>query len=86
MPRDYLPPSHALAYGLSPAPTGCAKDLTLHSGAFANMSCSPAEGAGAIWNGGPLEPPVIPAKAGIQSVESTFPKVCGVDSRFRGND
>jgi len=43
-------------------------------------------GAGVIWNGDPLEPPVIPAKAGIQSDESTFPKVCGLDSRFRGND
>jgi hypothetical protein len=30
--------------------------------------------------------PVIPAKAGIQSDDRTFPKVCGVDSRFRGND
>ncbi len=35
---------------------------------------------------GPNETPVIPAKAGIQSAESAFPKVCGVDSRFRGND
>ncbi len=34
----------------------------------------------------PIEPPVIPAKAGIQSDDSTFPKACGVDSRFRGND
>jgi DNA helicase-2/ATP-dependent DNA helicase PcrA len=31
-------------------------------------------------------PPVIPAKAGIQSVASALPKVYGVDSRFRGND
>jgi hypothetical protein len=30
--------------------------------------------------------PVIPAKAGIQSVGSALPKVRGVDSRFRGND
>jgi hypothetical protein len=30
--------------------------------------------------------PVIPAKAGIQSDDSAFPKVRGVDSRFRGND
>jgi len=30
--------------------------------------------------------PVIPAKAGIQSVDRPFPKGCGVDSRFRGND
>jgi hypothetical protein len=43
-------------------------------------------GIGVIWNGDPLEPPVIPAKAGIQSDDSTFPKVCGVHSRFRGND
>ena len=34
----------------------------------------------------PCETPVIPAKAGIQSVHSAFPKVRGVDSRFRGND
>jgi hypothetical protein len=33
-----------------------------------------------------LETPVIPAKAGIQSVDSAPAKVCGVDSRFRGND
>ena len=39
-----------------------------------------------IWSGIPYETPVIPAKAGIQSVASSFPKVCGVDSRFRGND
>jgi hypothetical protein len=43
-------------------------------------------GNGVIWNADPLEPPVIPAKAGIQSDHSTFPKACGVDSRFRGND
>jgi hypothetical protein len=42
--------------------------------------------AGAIWNGDPLEPPVIPAKAGIQSDDNASPNVCGVDSRFRGND
>jgi hypothetical protein len=34
----------------------------------------------------PFETPVIPAKAGIQSADSAFPKVCRVDSRFRGND
>ena len=44
------------------------------------------EGSGVIWNFIPYETPVIPAKAGIQSVNSAFPKVCGVDSRFRGND
>jgi hypothetical protein len=42
--------------------------------------------SGVIWNIIPYETPVIPAKAGIQSVSSAFPKVCGVDSRFRGND
>jgi hypothetical protein len=45
-----------------------------------------ADRSGVIWNGIPYEPRVIPAKAGIQSVESAFPKVCRVDSRFRGND
>ena len=43
-------------------------------------------GSGVIWNGIPYQTPVIPAKAGIQSVDSAFLKVCGVDSRFRGND
>ena len=33
-----------------------------------------------------MEAPVIPAKAGIQSVDGGFPKVCGVDSCFHGND
>jgi hypothetical protein len=41
---------------------------------------------GVVWNGDPPEPPVIPAKAGIQGDDRTFLKVCGVDSRFRGND
>jgi hypothetical protein len=50
------------------------------------LQADPPWGAGVIWNGDPLEPPVIPAKAGIQSHDSTFLKVCGVDSRFRGND
>ena len=43
-------------------------------------------GVGVIWDGIPFETPVIPAKAGIQSVDSAFPKVCRVESRFRGND
>ena len=43
-------------------------------------------GSGVIWRGTYFERPVIPAKAGIQSVNSTSPKVCRVDSRFRGND
>jgi hypothetical protein len=45
-----------------------------------------ARGTGVIWNGDPLEPPVIPAKAGIHSLDGALPKVCEVDSRFRGND
>jgi hypothetical protein len=45
-----------------------------------------APGVGVIWDGIPFEPPVIPAKAGIQFVDGAFPKVCGVDSRFRRND
>jgi DNA helicase-2/ATP-dependent DNA helicase PcrA len=32
------------------------------------------------------EQPVIPAKAGIQSIASAFPKVSGMDSRLRGDD
>jgi len=34
----------------------------------------------------PLAYAVIPAKAGIQSLDNAFPEVCGVDSRLRGND
>jgi hypothetical protein len=30
--------------------------------------------------------PVIPAKAGMQSVATVSVMVCGMDSRFRGND
>jgi hypothetical protein len=33
-----------------------------------------------------FETPVIPAKAGIQSVGGAFPMACAVDSRLRGND
>ena len=56
--------------------TGCSTSLIL----------PPLSGAGVIWNGVPYETLVIPAKAGIQSIDSALPKVCGVDSRFRGND
>jgi len=34
----------------------------------------------------PIDPLVIPAKAGIQSVVVAFPIACGMDSRLRGND
>ena len=40
----------------------------------------------AIWHGTHFETPVIPAKAGIQSVNGTSPKLRRVDSRFRRND
>jgi hypothetical protein len=43
-------------------------------------------GGGVISDVMPFETPVIPAKAGIQSVGSAFPKVSLADSRFRGND
>src|SRR5439155_3550381 len=42
--------------------------------------------SGVNWNRIAFEAPVIPAKAGIQSVGGTFPMACGRDSRFRGND
>jgi hypothetical protein len=42
--------------------------------------------AGVISDRISFRTPVIPAKAGSQSVGSTLPKVRGVDSRFRGND
>ena len=38
------------------------------------------------WSQRRLASAVIPAKAGIQSVDNAFPQVRGVDSRFRGND
>jgi hypothetical protein len=49
---------------------------------------------GVIWNNDPVAPPVIPAKAGIQSVGNAPAKVSGLDSRspasadgkLRGND
>jgi hypothetical protein len=58
------------------------------------MEVSRQLGIGVIWDGIPLEAPAIPAKAGMQSVERAFAKVCGVDSRSpasaedksRGND
>ena len=36
---------------------------------------------GGLWGGVPHETPVFPAKAGIQSGASSFPRACGVDSR-----
>jgi hypothetical protein len=45
-----------------------------------------AGGVGVVWDRIPFETPVIPAKAGIQSIHRAFPKVYGADSRFRGND
>jgi hypothetical protein len=44
------------------------------------------EGPCVIWNDIPCKTPVIPAKAGSQPVHSMFAEVCGMDSRFRGND
>jgi hypothetical protein len=41
-------------------------------------------GGGVIWDGMPFETPVIPAKAGTQSVHSPFPKLCRVDSSRHG--
>jgi hypothetical protein len=40
---------------------------------------------GVIWNSVSFEMQVIPAKPGIQLLACAFQKVCGVDSRFRGN-
>jgi hypothetical protein len=51
----------------------------------ANVS-SPRLHRHVIWNIIPYETPGIPTKAGIPSVDSAFRRVCGVDSRFRGND
>jgi hypothetical protein len=47
---------------------------------------SPRAASGVICSQRPLAYAVIPAKAGIQSLDNAFPEVCGVDSRFRGND
>jgi hypothetical protein len=35
-----------------------------------------SRGVGVIWDEIPFETSVIPAKVGIQSEDSTFPKVC----------
>ena len=45
-----------------------------------------AAGVVVVWDKTGFETPVIPAKAGIQFVDSVFPKVREVASRFRGND
>ena len=37
-------------------------------------------GGSVIWDGIPSETPVIPAKAGIHSVDIAFPKVCAASS------
>src|SRR5208337_400612 len=42
--------------------------------------------AGVIWHGDPLQPPVIPAKAGIHSANFWKCTVVGLDSRSREND
>jgi hypothetical protein len=52
----------------------------------ARRQCSRRPDAGVICETWALEAVVIPAKAGIQSLDSAFPQVCRVDSRFRGND
>jgi hypothetical protein len=43
-------------------------------------------GSGFIWETWALKAAVIPAKAGIHSVDTLFAKGGGVDSRLRGND
>jgi hypothetical protein len=45
-----------------------------------------AAGSGVIWSQRPIAYAVIPAEAGIQSLDNAFPGVYSVDSRFRGND
>ena len=45
-----------------------------------------ALGIRVICDGIAFEMPVIPAKAGMQSVATVSVMVCGMDSRFRGND
>ena len=70
--KELWPKTHAL------------RGLFLTTGA--KMSRRIFLGARVTWKGDPLEPPVIPAKAGIQPDDGTFPKICGMDSRFRWND
>jgi len=38
-----------------------------------------------IWSGASFETSVIPAKAN-PTIDNSFAKACGMDSRFRGND
>jgi hypothetical protein len=53
---------------------------------FAKSQPAASAGSGVICSYRPLAYAVIPAKAGIQSLDNAFPEVCGVDSRFHGND
>jgi hypothetical protein len=59
-------------------------DSGFQRGTSPQASGAPGQALRATW--GQFEPPVIPAKAGIHPDDSPFPKVGGVDSRFRGND
>jgi hypothetical protein len=61
-------------------------ECTPHSLVLECFSSAWRSGVGVVRDGIPFEPPVIPAKAAIQSVASAFPRVGEVDSRFRGND
>ena len=58
-------------------------NLLLNSPPAANTL---GQGAGVIWNGDPVEPPVISAKVGIHSANLRKCPADGLDSRFRAND
>ena len=61
-------------------------EFSIHHSQFTIQNCPWLPGSGVTWSIIACETPVIPAKAGIQSVDSAFLRVCAVDSRFRGND
>ncbi len=73
----------ALALGITTTEADVLR-RTLQNAAFEGEAV--ATDGGVIWSWIPFATPVIPAKAGIQSVDGAIPMDCGVDSRFRGND
>ena len=78
---------YSLAGGL-PAGKSCVHSLFSASCRNGNSGANRSPDFWYRCNLGKLRPvkEVIPAKAGIQSADGAFPRVCRVDSRFRGND
>jgi hypothetical protein len=68
-------------------PTKAGIQLVVDGTPFETQVIPAKAGIQFVVDGTPFETQVIPAKAGIQPVVlGAFPMICGVDSRFRGND